>query len=97
VEGRMIFTIRKEPKGNIYQQLINISLNYCDKFLVVKEKLYNYAKNTELVLESFQPFMVYSKEANIWPGTQAFWDENIAVINVYNLKFSNSIFNSQVH
>ncbi|EGW40872.1 hypothetical protein [Desulfosporosinus sp. OT] len=62
--------ITDDPKGKVYQDLLDFAFSVCDQFIVVIRKDINITKDASAVLESLAPFLIAKREQFEWPGTR---------------------------
>lgn len=61
--------IDREPKGNIYNELVDLSSSICSQFILVKRQKFESDEYSDKILEELKPFLKQVKEQNKWPGT----------------------------
>lgn len=82
--NRKEYNIIKEPSGGIYTELLNYSLNACDKFSLVER---NFEKSDEFqkAMEILDKFLIQKEKTNKWPGTELLGSLDYGMVNYYEL------------
>lgn len=80
----LTYNILKEPKGTIYQKLIDHALHYCSYFTFTLRHSLQVYKSIEDLINELEPFLLSKKEQSEWPGTKLLSDTAI----VYEYKLS---------
>jgi hypothetical protein len=84
--NKKIFDLKLDPKGEIYNLLLDFAMEYCDKFFLVERFYPKFETNNGLnLIKNLEQFLLNTRESNEWPGTILFNDT--AIIRVY--KFNN--------
>ena len=71
---RLIFDILEEPKGEIYQGLLDYAIAYCETALLVVGHHSKFSTAGQHVLQALSPFLKHEVESHEWPGTRMLWD-----------------------
>jgi hypothetical protein len=80
--GNMLI-FRKEPKGDVYVQLIDLATTICSEFILVNRHQMNIGEKGNLVIQELTPYLKEIKEQDSWPGTQLL--EHTATVHYYYL------------
>lgn len=64
--------IKSEPKGKIYEELIEIAFEVCDEFILVLRSDVEISENANSVIERLSGSLKCSKEQFVWAGTEYF-------------------------
>lgn len=67
--------IKSEPKGKIYNELIELAFEVCDEFILVLRSDIDVSKNANSVIESLSSSLKYSKDQFVWAGTEYLGDK----------------------
>lgn len=62
--------IASDPKGKVYQDLINFAFHICDEFILVIRPDMTVSKYAKTVLVRLSPFLKEKREQLEWPGTR---------------------------
>lgn len=70
--NRKVYTLPKEPKGEVYRQLIETSLTFCETFCLITGNVYvgdQSIENSNLARERLKPWLIEGRLTSGWPGT----------------------------
>jgi len=65
----MVFIIEEEPKGKVYQQLIDLAFEACDEFHLVVRRDLGSTRKIEPFLKQLESSLKKMKKTNEWTGT----------------------------
>ncbi len=63
--------ILNEPKGENYEELIQLAFDRCDTFLFIKHSQLTYFQSFDILLEELKDDFICRKVQNEWPGTRS--------------------------
>lgn len=66
---RTEYTFVREPRGLIYRNLLDFSVDECSAALLVARSDVDLGPNAKVVMESLGPFLLSETESHMWPGT----------------------------
>ncbi|WP_379135746.1 hypothetical protein [Paenibacillus sp. sgz500958] len=65
-----MFVILQEPTGEVYRSLLEVAINLCDEFILVKRDQMPLEESGVELLKALQPFFKEVKKQDNWPGTR---------------------------
>jgi hypothetical protein len=65
-----VYNLLSDVEGQVYVQLLNHALNYCDYFVLVIRHSIEASASAVAVLDRLEPYLVRAEESSEWPGTQ---------------------------
>lgn len=65
-----IANIIKEPRGKVYEALINYGVNHCKCFSLVWRDEFEPAPKAKKIEKMLKPFIIREEHTNKWPGTE---------------------------
>jgi hypothetical protein len=91
----LAYAITREPRYEMYHQLVDYSLVLCDHFLLVLRDSISVDKSAENLMDELGSFLTSDEELSEWPGTKLY-DSTARVIRFSLTLESASILKSAV-
>ena len=76
---RVIYDIPREPRGEVYQRLIGLSLRFCNTALLVVRDSIDLRDSGTRVLTALEPYLQQKNRETEWPGTKLFYGASATV------------------
>jgi hypothetical protein len=83
-----------EPTNKNYFELIDLLIDKCDYFILVKRNQLYFNDNCDNILEMLKPYLIKKLKLKEWPGTKLFGHSAIVYYFRCNLKTSEILKNA---
>jgi hypothetical protein len=67
---RMLFTFAEEPRGAVYDRLLEVGLTESERLGLIVQKFRSYPTSMEKVLDTLSPYLIEMNDVSEWPGTR---------------------------
>lgn len=67
---RMMFTFTEEPRGSVYDTLLEVGLTETERLGLIVQKFRSYPPSMEQVLDTLSTYLIDTNDVSEWPGSR---------------------------